>query len=131
MNILLADDNVEFLHLIKSALMLNGYTVYAVEDGNEACKLLEAVDVDLIMSDIKMPTLDGIMLHAHARELPRYKETKFIFISGYMEIYSDILFLNPKLDFFLEKSTPISEMISFVEELTFGDLSGTISKEQV
>jgi DNA-binding response OmpR family regulator len=124
MKILLVDDNVDYLNFMRESLFLNGYTVLTATDGSEACKLLEEPDIDLIISDIKMPTLDGIMLHAYARELERYKKTKFIFISGYGDAYSDILNLDPELDFFFTKTTPVAELLKFIDNLMFGEFAG-------
>jgi DNA-binding response OmpR family regulator len=126
MNVLLVDDNIDYLNFMKEALFLNGYTVFTATDGSESCKLLEENDlqVDLIISDIKMPTLDGIMLHAFARELDRYKRTKFIFISGYGDAYADILDLDPEVDYFFDKTTPIAELLKFIDNLMFGEFAG-------
>jgi DNA-binding response OmpR family regulator len=124
MNVLLVDDNVDYLNFMKESLFLNGYSVLTATDGSEACKLLGKPDIDLIISDIKMPTLDGIMLHAFARELERYKETKFIFISGYGDAYSDILNLDPEVDYFFNKTTPVAELLKFIDGLMFGDFAG-------
>lgn len=124
MNVLVVDDNEDFLHCMKEALFLNGYTVYTAADGKEACSILEAEEIDLIISDIKMPTLDGIMLHAFARELDRYKRTKFIFISGYGDVYKDVLGLDPEIDFFFDKTTPLDELLKFIDNLMFGEFAG-------
>ncbi len=125
MNILVVDDNLDYLYFMKESLFLNGYTVFTATNGSEACKLLGQPDIDLIISDIKMPTLDGIMLHAFARELERYKRTKFIFVSGYGDAYSDILNLDPENDFFFNKTTPVAELLKFIDGLMFGDFAGT------
>ncbi len=124
MNVLLVDDNIDYLNFMKESLFLNGYTVFTATDGSEACKLLGKPDIDLIISDIKMPTLDGIMLHSFARELERYKKTKFIFISGYGDAYSDILNLDPDIDFFFDKTTPVADLLRFIDTLMFGDFAG-------
>lgn len=124
MNILLVDDNEDYLNFMKESLFLNGYTVFTANDGSEACKVLGKPDIDLIISDVKMPTLDGIMLHAFARELERYKDTKFIFVSGYGDAYSDILNLDPDVDFFFSKTTPVAELLKFIDGLMFGDFAG-------
>lgn len=124
MNILLVDDNEDYLNFMKESLFLNGYTVFTATDGSEACKLLGKPDIDLIISDIKMPTLDGIMLHAFARELERYKNTKFIFVSGDGDAYSDIFNLDPEVDFFFNKTTPVAELLKFIDGLMFGDFAG-------
>jgi CheY-like chemotaxis protein len=124
MNVLLVDDNEDYLNFMKESLFLNGYTVYAATDGSDACTLLEKPDIDLIISDIKMPTLDGIMLHSFAREMERYKRTKFIFVSGYGDAYEDILDLDPNVDFFFDKTTPVAQLRKFVDNLMFGDYAG-------
>ena len=124
MNILLVDDNEDYLNFMKESLFLNGYTVYTANDGAEACTLLGKPDIDLIISDIKMPTLDGIMLHSFARELERYKKTKFIFVSGYGDAYADILNLDGEIDFFFNKTTPVGELLKFIDGLMFGDFAG-------
>jgi DNA-binding response OmpR family regulator len=124
MNVLLVDDNIDYLNFMKESLFLNGYTVYTATDGSEACTLLGKPDIDLIISDIKMPTLDGIMLHSFARELERYKKTKFIFVSGYGDAYSDILNLDNEIDFFFSKTTPVGELLKFIDGLMFGDFAG-------
>jgi DNA-binding response OmpR family regulator len=125
MNILLVDDNLDYLNFMKESLFLNGYTVFTATDGAEACTLLGKPDIDLIISDIKMPTLDGIMLHSFARELERYKSTKFIFVSGYGDAYEDILNLNSEVDFFFSKTTPVAELLKFIDGLMFGEFAGT------
>ncbi len=125
MNILVVDDNLDYLNFIKESLFLSGYNVFTAEDGSEACKILERPDIDLIISDIKMPTLDGIMLHSFARDLERYKDTKFVFVSGSGEAYDDILNLDPEIDFFFNKTTtPVAELLKFVDAQLFGDFTG-------
>lgn len=120
MNILLVDDNEDYLMLMRDLLFSNGYTVLTATDGTEACEVLEHEEVDLIISDIKMPRLDGIKLHAYARELDKYRNTKFIFISGYKDVYADLMKLDPKKDFLFDKTTPAKEIVSLVNDMMFG-----------
>lgn len=124
MDILLVDDNADYLSLVKEVLTQNGYTVHTAHDGMEGCDVLSREDIDLIISDIRMPRLDGLKLHAFAREIDRYRKTKFIFISGYHESYSATVKLDPKLDFLLDKTTPIKQILKMVDELIFGRLEG-------
>jgi CheY-like chemotaxis protein len=127
MDILLVDDNEDYLSLMKEVLDHHGYTVHTAKDGMEGCEVLTESDIDLIISDIRMPRLDGVKLHAFAREIDRYKSTKFIFISGYGDIYSQAINLDPKLDFMLDKTTPIPDMLRLVDELIFGRAGGALN----
>jgi CheY-like chemotaxis protein len=120
MDILLVDDNVDYLQLMRDALYANGYTVHTVTNGLDACKKLEELAFDLIISDIRMPKADGLKLHAFAREMDQYQRTKFIFISGFKDVYAGTVRTDPEIDFFLEKTTPIVELVRFVDRLMFG-----------
>lgn len=124
MDILLVDDNKDYLMLMKDILFSNGYSVTTATDGTDACDILDTSDMDLIISDIKMPKLDGIKLHAYARETEKYKNTKFIFITGYRDVYSNLLKLDPDKDFLLDKTTPVNKIISMVNDLLFGKFIG-------
>jgi DNA-binding response OmpR family regulator len=124
MNILLVDDNEDYLILVREALYMNGYNVHTAKDGIEGCEILASKDIDLIISDIRMPRFDGLKLHAFAREMERYKDTKFIFISGLKDAYTDAVTLDPKIDFFLDKTTPLKEIVRLVNSLIFGCFEG-------
>jgi CheY-like chemotaxis protein len=123
MTILVVDDNQDYLKLMKNALFESGYTVHTAEDGQEGCEKLSKYDVDLIISDIRMPRLDGLKLHSFAREMNRYRKTMFIFISGFKDLYREFLELDDHLDFFFDKTTPLDEIVRFVDKLMFGDFS--------
>jgi len=124
MTLLLVDDNEDYLKLLKDAFFSSGYTVHTAMDGEEGCRMLGKYDIDLIISDIRMPRLDGLKLHAFAREMDRYRKTIFIFISGFKDIYKDFLELDEHLDFFFDKTTPMEEIVVAVDRLTFGSFSG-------
>jgi DNA-binding response OmpR family regulator len=122
--ILLVDDNTDYLRLLKDALIASGYDVCAGEDGIEGCETLTSTDVDLIISDIRMPRLDGIKLHSFARNSQRYKKIKFVFLSAFKDVYGAIPGLNSEIDFFLDKTTPIEEILKLVDKLVFGNFAG-------
>jgi two-component system cell cycle sensor histidine kinase/response regulator CckA len=67
------------------ALQTRGYTVHEASSGVEALEVLEELEgkVDIIVSDVVMPEMDGPTL---LRELRKsYPNIKFIFVSGYAE----------------------------------------------
>lgn len=121
MDILLVDDNEDYLSLLGEILRRNGYTIHTAQDGAEGCEVLAKSDIDLIISDIRMPRLDGLKLHAFAREIDRYKKTKFIFVSGFKDLYTNAIKLDPKIDFSLDKMTPVHEILQLVDRLIFGE----------
>ncbi|WP_106754514.1 response regulator [Pannonibacter carbonis] len=71
--ILLTEDDEAVRTFVKRALELDGHEVQAAEDGGEALEVLtrENGRFDLLLSDIKMPVMDGIALAlATARDWP-------------------------------------------------------------
>ena len=66
--ILIVEDDVELRQLFARVLEKNGYQVETAEDGAEALKILGRGYVDLIISDIMMPVMDGNALVRALRE---------------------------------------------------------------
>ena len=58
-SLLLVDDDEEILSFMNRQLMKD-YTVYTATDGNEGIAVLKKEEVDLIISDLMMPGMDGI-----------------------------------------------------------------------
>lgn len=67
-HILLAEDDDSVRAFVKRALELDGHSVVAAEDGALALEILEdhVGPFDLLLSDIKMPVMDGIALALNA-----------------------------------------------------------------
>jgi two-component system, OmpR family, response regulator len=60
--ILVVEDNKNLLVLMRSRLEQSGYEVLRAENGQQALRVLESFQVDLIISDIMMPHMDGFEL---------------------------------------------------------------------
>lgn len=82
-NILLVDDEVGFAEILRDLLMMDGYEVVLVYDGQEALEKLNDYLPDLIISDIMMPRVGGIELYHKVRQNPKYSKIPFLFISGF------------------------------------------------
>ncbi len=84
-SILLVEDEDSVRAVSSRALSSAGYVVHEADSGVEALEVLEEIDgeVDLLISDVVMPEMDGPTLLTHMRE--RYPEIKVIFVSGYAE----------------------------------------------
>jgi signal transduction histidine kinase/CheY-like chemotaxis protein len=67
--ILVVDDELVVVSLVKEALEEDGYTLSMATNGREALALMEAQEFDLIISDIRMPKMDGIELVSRARKI--------------------------------------------------------------
>lgn len=67
-NVLIAEDDKNLLKLINDVLKNNGYTVHCARNGNEALDIMDKVQIDLLITDVMMPDLDGYILTETLRE---------------------------------------------------------------
>ncbi len=68
-NILVVDDEERMRHLLSIILSRNGYEVEQAGDGVEALDMIKSKSFDLIITDIKMPRMDGIELLKEIMEM--------------------------------------------------------------
>ena len=61
-SVLIADDEESMRHLLAVFLRDHGYEVRAVSNGEDALKELAARDFDLVLTDVRMPRMDGLAL---------------------------------------------------------------------
>lgn len=88
--VLVVDDEVSTLELMREALSLPGYLIETAENGAEAWKILQARNgegVALVITDLVMPKVDGMELARKVRAT--YPGIRVLFISGYAD---DIVF---------------------------------------
>lgn len=117
MKILLVDDNVDFLNVLEELLKGHGYTPIVAQDGKQAREMLEEQPVDVIISDVFMPTLDGLRFHSYVREFLGQRDIPFIFMSGYDDSYTRESLEDSTVDFFLSKGSPISDIVAMLESI--------------
>jgi CheY-like chemotaxis protein len=117
MKILVVDDNKGFLDVLGDVLRSFGYEILVAEDGKQAREALESEQVDLIISDVFMPTLDGNRFHSYVREFLGATDVPFIFYSGYRSEETEHIVNNSDLDFFMSKSSPVEEIVGLIEKI--------------
>ena len=117
MRILLVDDEEGFLNIMESVLREHGHDVVKAQDGKQAREALEGDKMDLIISDVFMPTLDGVRFHSFVRELTDSKDVPFIFISGYDDEHTRGLAAESPNDYFLGKTTPMEDILALIEKV--------------
>ena len=82
--ILVVDDEHALLNLTCEVLKQSGYKVYCAEHGREALNILKDNHVDLVISDVIMPDMDGYKLASIVQD--KYPEIKIQLASGYSNI---------------------------------------------
>lgn len=82
MKVLAVEDQPEYLEMLQMVMNGIGHSIIVARNGIEALQILEKEKIDVIMSDVVMPKMDGIELHRLIRAKPEHKETPFIFLTG-------------------------------------------------
>jgi len=93
-NVLVCDDDKEIVEAIEIYLRQEGYNVLKAYDGQEAIKVLDSTEVDLLIIDVMMPKLDGIRATLKIREK---NSLPIIILSAKSEDADKILGLNGRL----------------------------------
>ena len=111
MRILAVEDQPEYLEILQDVMQSLGHYVTIARNGAEALEVLERETVDVIMSDVKMPTMNGIEFHERVRAQERLKLTPFIFLTGVGDITEVKAVCRDSCDLLLQKPFPVDKLI--------------------
>ena len=107
-HILVVDDEETLRYLIREGVERSGYGCSVASDGVEALKILEEKGVDVVISDIMMPGMDGIEL---AKRIKEDYDADVILITGFIEEYSYDSVIEIGVSDFLEKPIGMHELM--------------------
>jgi len=80
-SILAVDDSPSMRQMVSYALESAGYDVILANDGAVALDIAENTRVNLVITDVNMPNMDGITLVRQLRELQDYKFTPILILT--------------------------------------------------
>lgn len=108
-SILLVEDNEELRAFMHEALA-DHYAVYEAEDGKKALEMLEEHELDIIISDIVMPGIDGIELCNELKTNPAYSHLPIILLSAKTDTATKIDGLKKGADVYMEKPFSLEQL---------------------
>lgn len=113
--ILLVDDEVELTEINKRYLTQAGYEVNVAHDGQEALEIFQKYSIDLIITDIMMPNMDGYDLIGEVQYLS--PEQPFLFITAKTSEPDKIYSLSMGADDFITKPFSPRELVLRVNNI--------------
>ena len=115
--VLLVEDEAPVRAFASRALKLKGYTVIEAGTGEEAMELLkdDSLDVDLFVTDVIMPGMDGPTWVRQARQIR--PDVRVVFVSGYAEDALD------------DSADPVSNSVFLPKPFSLTDLLDTVQKQ--
>src|ERR1700688_3047257 len=102
-NVLIAEDNAVNRELLRELLELRGYTVLEACDGQEALRMIEQAQPELLLLDIGMPVMDGFAVIKNIRENPRLAKLPVVAVTAYAMRGDRERILNSGFDGYLSK----------------------------
>lgn len=116
--VLIVDDNVENLYMLRTLLQASGYQVEEARDGAEALNKARQNPPDLAISDLLMPVLDGYMLLRYWRADERLKGIPFIvYTATYTEPRDERLAMALGADEFLIKPAEPDPFLACIQQV--------------
>lgn len=67
-HILIVDDNRSMAKTLEDILVFEGYVLHTAFSGSEALKILGSQRVDILLTDVRMPDMDGVELYREMRK---------------------------------------------------------------
>ena len=80
-NILIVDDSESIREVVSFTLQNEGHSVLVGNDGKDATRHLTGDPLDLIITDLHMPVMDGIEFIKHVRATDEYKNIPILFLT--------------------------------------------------
>ena len=112
--VFIAEDNAVNRELLRELLESRGYTVVEACDGEDALRMIEQTQPDILLLDIGMPVLDGFAVVRQLRQNPRLSALPAVAVTAYAMQGDRERILNSGFDGYLSK--PINAR-SLAEEL--------------
>ena len=103
--------------MLRATLEARGFRVTGFASATETLDVLPKNSVDLIISDIGMPVMDGFEMIRRLRELPDYQSVPAIALSGYASQKDASSAIAAGFDAHVSKPVDPRELIALVEQL--------------
>lgn len=112
--VLIVDDEQIALRNLEHIMKKEGYEVIGTRSGQNALKLLEEHTFDTILTDLRMPKVDGMQILNRCREL--YPDTEVVMITGYATVKSAIDAMKHGAFYYIAKPFRLDEVRKVVQE---------------
>lgn len=117
-NVLIVDDNFMNRKLLRAILEADGLDVAEAADGLEALEAMEQQSVDVIISDLMMPNMDGYLLCLEVRKSSRLRSIPFIiYTSTFSSPRDERLAMDMGADRYITRPAPAAAILLAIHEL--------------
>jgi len=113
-SILVVDDELLIRDLLYDFFSGQGWQISVAENGEKALDILQDKSIDLVLTDIKMPEMDGLTLTSHMKE--KFPSIPVVVMTGYPSIDTAIQAIHSKVADYIVKPFNINQLYKVIEE---------------
>jgi len=106
--LLIVDDETAIREMLKLLFEMDGYYCLTAENGHQALNILESLKVDVVITDVNMPEMNGIELLRQGKKLSK---SDFIVITGYADDFTYDRMIEEGASDFIYKPVATKEML--------------------
>jgi len=113
--ILVVDDEPYMTEMLQSFFEMNNYVCFTASDGIEALEVLKTEKIDIVITDMKMPEMDGLDLLKEVKK--NYQGTSAVIMTGFSEEYTTSEALNSGADGYITKPFRNKELLLILRRI--------------
>jgi len=114
-SLLVVDDSSETREFLERHLRTHGYDVISAADAGSALRVLSTAEVDLVITDVKMPGASGLDLVRHVTE--NHRDTEIMLITGYPSLDNALTAMRSGAQDYLAKPFTREELFAAVDRV--------------
>jgi CheY-like chemotaxis protein len=113
--ILVVDDNLDNVEILRALLESRGYTVASASDGRSALAKIEEVQPDLVLLDVMMPGMDGWQVCRTIKNHPVFCNTRVVMVTAKGDYEDKFEGMRAGADDYVVKPIDMQELTEKVE----------------
>ena len=115
-NILVIDDEPDILILLSDLLADEGYGITTASDGKEALELFKPESFDLVITDVRMPVMDGMEVMSRVKDMD--EDIEVIILTGYADLENAVqsLRVDGAFDYLSKPLEDIDKLVNTVRQ---------------
>jgi two-component system, chemotaxis family, chemotaxis protein CheY len=132
-NILIIEDDSAMVKLFELIAKKSGFNVISASNGSEGLKKLSQQEFILVITDLKMPVMNGVDFIKQARKIPKFMNFPFVVVTGNLKEFSaDVALLgNVTLLEKPLKQIELKELLDNTLKISSGETVSTVPEEEV
>ncbi len=112
-SILVVDDELLIRDLLYDFFSSQGWDISIAENGEKALQIIESTPIDVVLTDIKMPSMDGLQLTEHLKD--SHPEIPVVLMTGFPSVDSAVTALRQRVADYIIKPFNINQLYKTIE----------------